>query len=111
MAGLRAAGSTRARHFPGSGRRIGIAVAMQARIDRDALVALLATQPDFDVLGSASSVPEAVALCLARAPRVLVLDTLADGAPEVPAAAVLGLAAPGTRVLSIARTRRNAARC
>jgi DNA-binding NarL/FixJ family response regulator len=103
MAGVDSGTSGHAARAPRASRlRIGVAVAMQARIDRDALVALLATQPDFALLGSAGNIAETVALCLARRPRVLVLDTLADGSAEAPAAAVLGLAAPGTRILSIA---------
>jgi DNA-binding NarL/FixJ family response regulator len=75
---------------------------MQARMDREALVVLLATQPDFMLVGAAGSLGEAMAICLARRPRVLIFDTLADGIPDVSAIAVLRLAAPDTRVIAVA---------
>jgi DNA-binding NarL/FixJ family response regulator len=41
---------------------------------RDGLVAILKTQPDFEVVGEAATGQETVALCLALHPEVLLLD-------------------------------------
>jgi DNA-binding NarL/FixJ family response regulator len=53
---------------------IRIAVADDHPVVRDGLVAMLETQPDFEVVGEAGSGPEALALISARDPDVLLLD-------------------------------------
>lgn len=88
-------------HAP-SRRRIGVLVSMEARLDRESLLAVLRTQSDLQVLGCAGTLPETLALCLERRPRVLLLSTLLSDPREVPAAAVIRLAAPQTRIVALA---------
>ena len=65
-------------------------------------MALLGTQPDFRVLGSAGTSGETMELCLKRHPRVLVLGIL-DGWPrDVSAVQAIRLASPKTQVLVLA---------
>src|SRR4051812_16924333 len=54
--------------------RIRIAVADDHPVVRDGLVAMLETQPEFEVVGQAGSGIEAVALVERTAPDVLLLD-------------------------------------
>jgi DNA-binding NarL/FixJ family response regulator len=56
------------------GGPIHIAVADDHPVVREGLVAMLETQPDFEVVGEASSGPEVLALVSARDPDVLLLD-------------------------------------
>ena len=53
---------------------IGIVVVDDHPIVRDGLVAVLATQPDFEVVGEASSGPEAIQCVGASKPDVILLD-------------------------------------
>ncbi|HEU4565794.1 MAG TPA: response regulator transcription factor [Gemmatimonadaceae bacterium] len=56
------------------GARIRVAVADDHPVVREGLIAMLRTQPDFEIVGEAGSGPEAVALVEDRAPDVLLLD-------------------------------------
>src|SRR6185295_9929077 len=58
----------------GAAGTIRIAVADDHPVVRDGLVAMLETQPDFEIVGSAGSGTEAVALVASRDPDVLLLD-------------------------------------
>ena len=53
---------------------IRIAVADDHPVVREGLVAMLETQPDFEVVGEAGSGPEAIELVAARGPDVLLVD-------------------------------------
>jgi DNA-binding NarL/FixJ family response regulator len=55
-------------------RRIRIAVADDHPVVRDGLVAMLETQPDFEIVGSAATGPDAVGLVRSADPDVLLLD-------------------------------------
>ena len=55
-------------------RPIRILVADDQEVVRAAFGALLKTQPDFDVVGTAADGAEAVRLCQARSPDVVVMD-------------------------------------
>jgi DNA-binding NarL/FixJ family response regulator len=87
---------------PPGRHRISVAVALPVCLDREGLLAVLRTQPDLRVLGGAGTLPETLTLCLARRPRVLLLSTLLSDPREVPASAVIRLAAPETRIVAIA---------
>ncbi len=73
---------------PGTARRsIRIVVADDQPIDRKGLVALLRTQPDFEIVGEASNGAEAIERCRALRPDVLVLDLrmpCVDGIAAIP---------------------------
>ncbi len=58
----------------GAATRIRILVADDHPVVRDGLVAVLSTQPDFDVVGEAGDGQEALALAARLAPDVLLLD-------------------------------------
>jgi DNA-binding NarL/FixJ family response regulator len=55
-------------------KRIGIVIADDHMVLRESLTALLQSQPDFDVLGTAGNGEEAVRLVQEHSPQVLVLD-------------------------------------
>ena len=58
----------------GTGGTIRVAVADDHPVVRDGLVAMLRSEPDFEVVGEAGSGPEAVRLVERLAPDVLLLD-------------------------------------
>ena len=87
---------------PSDGRSISVVIAVQARLDRESLLAMLRTQPDLRVLGTAGALPETLALCLARRPQVVLLSTLLSDPREVPVEAVIRLAVPETRIVAMA---------
>jgi DNA-binding NarL/FixJ family response regulator len=66
--------ASRADGTSASGVPIRVAVADDHPVVREGLVAMLETQPDFEVVGEAGSGPEALALVSARDPDVLLLD-------------------------------------
>jgi len=69
-----AAEGERAGGSDGGGATIRIAVADDHPVVREGLVAMLRTQPDFDVVGEAGSGAEAIALAERARPDVLLLD-------------------------------------
>ena len=60
--------------------RIGIVIADDHMVLRESLTALLQSQPDFNVLGTAANGEEAVQLVQEHNPQVLVLDLFMPGA-------------------------------
>jgi two-component system, NarL family, response regulator DegU len=82
--------------------RIGIVIADDHMVLRESLTALLQSQPDFDVLGSAANGEEALQLVQQHKPQVLVLDLFM---PESDGFEVLRtLERGGSRVASVVLT-------
>lgn len=78
---------------------IRIVVADDHPVVRDGLVAMLATQPDFEVVAEAGSGEEAVAAASRHAPDVVLLDLEMPEGDGVEAIRRLGAASPGARAL------------
>jgi two-component system nitrate/nitrite response regulator NarL len=85
-----------------NGDPIRILVAMQACLDREAIAALLRSQDDFRVLGTAGSGRETITLCARLHPRVLLLGALVPWPGNVSAIAAVRLCSPETQVVAIA---------
>jgi DNA-binding NarL/FixJ family response regulator len=81
---------------------IDILVAVQASLDREGLVALLRSRPDFRVAGSASTWERLVSECRRQAPHVLVLGIFVGPEDGGSAVARIGDLFPRIRVLMIA---------
>jgi two-component system nitrate/nitrite response regulator NarL len=82
--------------------RIGIVIADDHMVLRESLTALLQSQPDFDVLGTAANGDEALQLVQQRKPQVLLLDLFM---PESDGFEVLRtLERGGNRVASVVLT-------
>jgi DNA-binding NarL/FixJ family response regulator len=82
--------------------RIGIVIADDHMVLRESLTALLQSQPDFEVLGTAANGEEAVELVQRHKPQVLVLDLFM---PESDGFEVLRtLERAGSRVASVVLT-------
>ena len=82
--------------------RIGIVIADDHMVLRESLTALLRSQPDFDVLGTAANGEEALQLVQQHKPQVLVLDLFM---PESDGFEVLRtLERGGSRVASVVLT-------
>jgi two-component system NarL family response regulator len=80
---------------------IRLAIAEDQRMIRELLVALLRREPDFEVVGEASTGPEAIALSDSARPDVLVLDI---GLPEIDGVEVtrrLKKTQPDLRILAL----------
>ncbi len=88
---------------------IRIVVADDQPIDRRGLRGLLETQPDFRVVGEASSGVEAVERCAVLKPDVVIMDVMMPGMDGVAALPDVRIASPGTRVIVIAE--RSERRC
>jgi DNA-binding NarL/FixJ family response regulator len=95
------AGSPRNTRTPAHRARIRILVTDGYGLDRRGMVGLLKSQRDFEVVGEAATVAEAIALASSLRPDVLVL---AQSTPvdQGSAVAALRAAIPGARVLAIA---------
>src|SRR5688500_16937603 len=66
---------------------------------RDGLSAMLGTQPDFEVVGAAASVPEAVRLSMQHQPQVALVDLELPPTSGVDAIRNVLACSPGTRIL------------
>ena len=83
-------------------KRIGIVIADDHMVLRESLTALLQSQPDFEVLGTAANGEEALQLVQQHKPQVLVLDLFM---PESDGFEVLRtLERAGNRVASVVLT-------
>jgi DNA-binding NarL/FixJ family response regulator len=67
------------------GARIGIVVADDHEVVRAGFAALLATQPDFNVLGTAADGAEAVQVCRRLRPEVVLMDVRMPGTDGIEA--------------------------
>ena len=83
-----------------SGDRIGIVVADDHEVVRAGFAALLDTQPDFTVLGTAADGAEAVRVCRSARPDVVLMDVRMPGTDGIEATRQLALdPEPTPRVL------------
>ena len=73
------------------GGRIGIVVADDHEVVRAGFAALLDTQPDFTVLGTAADGAEAVRICRAARPDVVLMDVRMPGTDGIEATRQLAL--------------------
>ena len=78
---------------------IGIVVADDHEVVRAGFAALLDTQPDFTVLGTAADGAEAVRACRDQSPDVALLDVRMPGMDGIEATRLLASTGSGTRVL------------
>ena len=78
---------------------IGIVVADDHEVVRAGFAALLDTQPDFTVVGTAADGAEAVSTCRDRRPDVVLMDIRMPGLDGIAATRLLTSAHPGPRVL------------
>ena len=74
-----------------SGDRIGIVVADDHEVVRAGFAALLDTQPDFTVLGTAADGAEAVRVCRSARPDVVLMDVRMPGTDGIEATRQLAL--------------------
>ena len=78
---------------------IGIVVADDHEVVRAGFAAILDTQPDFTVLGTAADGAEAVRTCRERCPDVVLMDVRMPGMDGIEATRLLTSAGAGPRVL------------
>ena len=98
-----------ARTAPARPHRIRIVVADGQAIDRQALLSLLGTQPDFECVGTAANSGEAIERCASLQPAVLVLTLNLPSDSGETALPVIHAALPGLRILAI--SERGVANC
>ena len=84
---------------PASGRTIGIVVADDHEVVRAGFAALLDTQPDFSVLGTASDGVTAVSVCQSVRPDVALMDVRMPGVDGIEATRRLMAAGDPPKVL------------
>ncbi len=89
--------------------RIRIVVADGHAIDRGGLVGLLEDERDFEVVGEAATVEEAVRQCRALSPRVLLLSLNLPGQEAAAAIPTLRAELPALRILAL--SERGAENC
>jgi len=89
--------------------RIRIVIADGQAIDRGGLVGLLEDERDFEVVGEAATLEEAVRQCRALKPDVLVLSLNVPGQEKEAAIPVIRAAIPEQRILAL--SERGAANC
>lgn len=99
-----------ARHAQAArGARTRIVVADSTAIDRGGLVGLLEDERDFEVVGEAASVTEAVRQCTALKPHVLLLSLNLLGQEEQAAIPAIRQALPSLRIVAL--SERGAENC
>ncbi len=81
--------------------RIRVVVAESRAIDRQALVVLLGSERDFDVVGQAADAAEVIERCTTLRPAVLLLALDLPGAGDEAALPAIRAALPGLRILAI----------
>lgn len=79
--------------------KIRVMLADDHNIFRSGLKALLATEPDIDVVGEAADGPQALERCVELAPEVLVLDLVMPGPSGLEMLPRIVESCPGCRVL------------
>ncbi|HVP37890.1 MAG TPA: response regulator transcription factor [Candidatus Saccharimonadales bacterium] len=85
----------------GGSTPIRVVVADDQLLDRKALLGLLDSQPDFELVGEAGTGEEAVDLCREVRADVLVLSVRLPGLGDISAIGKMRKVAPGTRVLAV----------
>ena len=99
-----------ARHRPAPGaRRVRIVVSDGEAIDRGGLVGLLEDEQDFEVVGEAATVAEAIQQARALAPDVLVLSLNLPGQEQRAAIPAIRAGLPKLRIVAL--SERGAANC
>ena len=83
-------------------KRIRIVVADELPLDRRSLVQLLATQPDFQVVGEAATTPQAAAMCAALEPSILLISVGMVGEAGRTPIVEIHAAAPQLPILAMA---------
>lgn len=87
---------------PVSMRRVRIVIADDYPMDRAGMVSILGSQPDFEVVGEASSVREAGAMCREMNPSVLILAMRLQATEGRTPIASVHAVSPETPVLAVA---------
>jgi DNA-binding NarL/FixJ family response regulator len=88
---------------------VRIVVADGTAIDRGGLVGLLEDERDFEVVGEAATLPEAIEECRALAPDVTVLSLNLPGQEKESAILALRASVPGLRIVAL--SERGAEHC
>ena len=79
--------------------RVSIVVVDDQQVVRDGFAALLGTQPDFTVVGTAADGAEAVRLCQEHRPDVVLMDVRMPVMDGIEATSLITTTGPGPRVL------------
>lgn len=81
-----------------------VLIADDHAIVREGIRSLLETTEDFEVVGEASDGQQAVALTLARAPAMIILDLMMPGSSGASVIATLTRECPGSRIVVLSST-------